>query len=183
MGQAIATQAETAPGLIPVTASVQPTPEFREIYQRHSEAVYRAALRVTGNVSDAEDVLQNVFLRVLVRIAQQKLALDPVMSPEHYLRRAATNAAIDLIRRKTVAAETVLDDGRVHGSRDDKFLKKARVRQALAKIPAEDAELFVLCYLEGYSYDELAEQFQVERGTIGSRLHRIRAVLKKELGA
>jgi RNA polymerase sigma-70 factor, ECF subfamily len=161
---------------------VQPTPEFREIYERHSEAVYRTALRVTGNVSDAEDVLQNVFLRVLVRIGEQKLALDPVVSPDHYLRRAATNASIDLIRRKTVASETTLEEGRLRGGREDKFVQKARVRQALARIPAEDAELFVLCYLEGYSYDELAEQFQVERGTIGSRLHRIRAALKKELG-
>ena len=49
------------------------------------------------------------------------------------------------------------------------------------KLPAEDAELFVLCYLEGYSYSELAEQFQAERGTIASRLHRIRAVLQKHL--
>jgi DNA-directed RNA polymerase specialized sigma24 family protein len=39
----------------------------------------------------------------------------------------------------------------------------------------------VLCYLEGYSYDELAEQFAVERSTIGSRLHRIRVVLQQYL--
>ena len=52
---------------------------------------------------------------------------------------------------------------------------------AIAKLPPEDAQLIVLCYLEGYSYDELAEQFQVERGTVGSRLHRIRAVLQKHL--
>ena len=60
-------------------------------------------------------------------------------------------------------------------------LLKERLRRALAKLPAEDAELFVLCYLEGYSYSELAEQFQAERGTIASRLHRIRAVLQKHL--
>jgi DNA-directed RNA polymerase specialized sigma24 family protein len=41
--------------------------------------------------------------------------------------------------------------------------------------------LFVLCYLEGYSYEELAQVFEVERGTIASRLFRTRAVLRKDL--
>ena len=40
---------------------------FAELYERHYEAVFRAALRVTGNPADAEDVLQTVFLRVLAR--------------------------------------------------------------------------------------------------------------------
>ena len=51
--------------------------------------------------------------------------------------------------------------------------------QPLFALP--DAELFVLCYLEGYSYDELAEQFHLERGTVASRLHRIKATLQKQL--
>ena len=60
------------------------------------------------------------------------------------------------------------------------FLKQ-RLRRALAKLDPAEAELFVLCYLEGYSYDELANLFQVERGTIASRLFRTRAVLRKDL--
>ena len=64
--------------------------------------------------------------------------------------------------------------------REGPFLKEM-LRSALAKLPPQDAELFVLCYLEGYTYEELAGQFGIERGTIASRLHRIRAVLKREL--
>ncbi len=64
--------------------------------------------------------------------------------------------------------------------RSSPFLKEM-LRSALAKLPPQDAELFVLCYLEGYTYEELAGQFGIERGTIASRLHRIKAVLKKEL--
>jgi RNA polymerase sigma-70 factor (ECF subfamily) len=59
---------------------------------------------------------------------------------------------------------------------------RERLREALARLPPENAELFVLCYLEGYSYDELADMLQMERGTVGSRLHRIRATLQKDLG-
>ena len=152
-------------------------PGFQDLYQRHSAAVYRTALRVTGNAADAEDVLQNVFLRILDR----QNTVDPDWSPESYLRRAATNAAIDLLRRKAASQETAMEQGREYGGKESTVLLKERVRRALSKLPPDDAELFVLCYLEGYSYDELAKMFEVERGTIASRLFRIRAVLRNDL--
>ncbi|HTM51945.1 MAG TPA: sigma-70 family RNA polymerase sigma factor [Bryobacteraceae bacterium] len=150
---------------------------FSDLFQRYGQTVYQAALRVTGNPADAEDVLQSVFLRMI----HNQVAPDPLSSPEHYLRRAATNASIDLLRRKNVLPEVEIDEGRDYNTRQEPAILKERVRRALAKLPPEDAELFVLCYLEGYSYDELAEQFQVERGTVASRLHRIRVVLQKHL--
>jgi len=167
------------PGLAVSAASsfVKPPAGFSDLYQRYSETVYRAALRVTGNTADAEDVLQSVFLRMI----NNRVALDPESSPERYLRRAATNASIDLLRRKSTLSEIEIDEGRDYHSGESTVLLKERLRRALAKIPPDDAELFVLCYLEGYSYDELAEQYQVERGTVASRLHRIRAVLQKHL--
>lgn len=158
--------------------TVTARPGFSELYRDFSETVYRTALRVTGNPSDAEDVLQSVFLRIL----GNQLTLDPRWSPERYLRRAATNASIDLIRRRMSHPETGTDQLRSPGGgRENTAVLKETLRRALARLPAEDAELFVLCYLEGYSYEELAEQFQVERGTVASRLHRIRAVLQKTL--
>ena len=161
---------------------VKLVPEFDDLYERHSETVYRTALRVTGNAADAEDVLQNVFLRVL----NHRLSLDPSRSPEPYLRRAATNAAIDLLRRKAARPDTAGAelgfDGRFDMSVPQKPpLLKERLRRALAKIAPADAEMFVLCYLEGYSYDELAGLMRLERGTVASRLHRIRAALRKDL--
>ncbi len=154
------------------------TDDFHEFYQLYAESVYRTALRVTGNPVDAEDVLQNVFLRFLNR----KVVLDPNRSPKAYMRRVATNASIDLLRRKVAKPETELEEEKRDKStpRSSPFLKEM-LRSALTKLPSQDAELFVLCYLEGYTYEELASQFGIERGTIASRLHRIKAVLKKEL--
>jgi RNA polymerase sigma-70 factor (ECF subfamily) len=159
---------------------------FRELYEQHSEAVYYAALRVTGNPADAEDVLQTVFTRLL----DHEHALDAASSPGAYLRRAAVNAAIDLLRRKKTRRESDIEG--VHGPhsrlhvvsddvREEMFFLKERLRAALARLAPENAELLVLHYLEGYSYDELAELLNVERGTIGSRLHRIKAALKEDL--
>ena len=158
------------------------TPGFQELYERHAESVYRTALRVTGNPADAEDVLQNVFLRIV----DNRLVVDPNKSPQGYLHRAATNASIDLIRRKAVLPQVEMEEGRdygVHrsGIHHSPVLLKEQLRRALANIPAADAELFVLCYLEGYSYDELAGLMSLERGTVASRLYRIRAVLRKAL--
>ncbi len=78
-------------------------------------------------------------------------------------------------------SEIEIDESRDYHKGESTTLLKERLRRALAKLPPEDAELFVLCYLEGYSYDELAVQFKAERGTVASRLHRIRAVLQKHL--
>ena len=153
-----------------------PPPEFQQLYSQYSEAVYRTALRVTGNTSDAEDVLQNVFLRIL----DHRLTLDPMWSPERYLRRAATNMAIDLLRKRASQAETGIEDSPGRQSGDCPLLKE-RLRRALARLPEDHAQMFVLCYLEGYSYDELAEQFHIERGTVASRLYRTRASLQEDL--
>jgi RNA polymerase sigma-70 factor (ECF subfamily) len=160
----------------PVT-NVIPPPGFQELYQQYSEAVYRTALRVTGNTADAEDVLQGVFLRILDR----QHTVDPMLAPGRYLRRAATNASIDLLRKKSTQVERPIEDGRDHAAPQSNVLLKERLRRALATLPQHDAELFVLCYLEGLTYDELSEQFQMERGTVASRLYRIRAALQKEM--
>jgi RNA polymerase sigma-70 factor, ECF subfamily len=154
------------------------TPGLDDLYQQHAAMVFRTALRVTGNAADAEDVLQTVFLRIL----DHQLQVNPVSQAEQYLRRAATNASIDLLRRKTKRAESEFEDSHKYGSKENTLLLKERLRRALANQPPENAELFVMCYLEGCSYDELAEQYKMERGTIASRLHRIRAAIRKDLG-
>jgi RNA polymerase sigma-70 factor (ECF subfamily) len=158
-------------------ALVTPDSGFRELYQRHSTVVYRTALRVTGNAADAEDVLQTVFLRLLDR----KVAVDNEWSPEGFLRRAATNASIDLLRRKSKNRESSLPEGFEPGMRETPLLLKERLRRALAALPQGDAEMFVLCYLEGYSYAELSELLDMEPGTVASRLFRIRAALREQL--
>ena len=150
---------------------------FQQIYEEHSGLVLKAALRVTGNMADAEDVLQTVFMRVL----NQPDGLQAGVSQEAYLRRAATNAAIDVLRRRNTAREVDLE-ARQHSGKESTAYQKERVRQALAKLPKDDAELFVLRNIDGFSYDELAAMFGIERGTVASRLHRIREALRALIG-
>jgi RNA polymerase sigma-70 factor, ECF subfamily len=159
--------------MTPTTAPVG----FAELYERHYEAVFRAALRVTGNPADAEDVLQTVFLRALAGDGDVAAAVTPAA----YFRRAAVNAAVDLLRRRAVRAESAYDDRAPHAAVGPPSLLKERLRRAIATLERDDATLFLLRHVEGLSIEELAEMFRLEKGTVAVRLHRIRHRLQTEL--
>lgn len=151
-------------------------PEFAELYKRHADLVYHAALRVTGSGADAEDILQSVFLRILTREDR----LDGTRSPEAYLRRAAINAGIDLIRRRAARPHEAVDERLMNPAESSPVLKE-RLRRAIAALAPRDAEMFVLRYVEGLSNGELADLFDIERVTVATRLHRIRQHLQEIL--
>ncbi len=150
---------------------------FGALYARHYAAVFRAALRVTGNPADAEDVLQTVFLRVLSRSELE--AAD--RRPAAYFRRAAVNAAVDLLRRRAAHGETAYDEEVGDPAIDPPVLLKERLRRAVATLPGEDATLFLLRHVEGLSNEELADVFQLEKNNVAVRLHRIRLRLQAEM--
>jgi RNA polymerase sigma-70 factor, ECF subfamily len=162
---------------IAMTSTTAPV-GLAELYERHYEAVYRAALRVTGNAADAEDVLQTVFLRVLARAGD---LVWTSAAPEAYFRRAAVNAAVDLLRRRSVRAESVYDDGAPHALVQPPSLLKEQLRRAVATLDTDDATLFLLRHVEGLSIEDLAAVFELEKNNVTVRLHRIRRRLQAEM--
>ena len=163
---------------LPILMTSTPSlPAFAELYGRHSEAVFRAALRVTGNPADAEDVLQTVFLRVM----SQGGDLEEIALPAAYFRRAAVNAAVDVLRRRDLRAESDYDTQAPHVALQPPFLLKERLRRALSILDRDDASLFLLRHVEGLSIDELAGMFEMEKNNVSVRLHRIRQRLQAEM--
>jgi RNA polymerase sigma-70 factor (ECF subfamily) len=150
---------------------------FAELYERHYEAVFRAALRVTGSPADAEDILQTVFLRLLARGGE----VEDLALPAAYFRRAAVNAAVDVLRRREFRAESIYDDLAPHAAVQPSLLLKERLRRAVAALDSEDASLFLLRHVEGLSNEELAAMFQLEKNNVAVRLHRIRQRLQAEM--
>jgi RNA polymerase sigma-70 factor (ECF subfamily) len=134
-------------------------------------------LRVTGNPADAEDVLQTVFLRVLTRSGD----VEDVTLPAAYFRRAAVNAAVDVLRRRELHAESGYDEGAPQVAVHPPVLLKERLRRAIAALDSDDASLFVLRYVEGLSNEELAGMFKIEKNNVAVRLHRIRRRLQAEM--
>lgn len=151
--------------------------EFADLYERHYATVYRAALRITGNPADAEDILQTVFLRVL----NQGSRLNPAALQQAYFRRASANAAVDLLRRRVSHAESRLEDASPSAAVESQLLLKERLRRAIATLETNDAVLFLLRYVEGLSNGELAEMFELDKNSIAVRLYRIRQTLQAEL--
>jgi RNA polymerase sigma-70 factor (ECF subfamily) len=157
-----------------------PTPApagFATLYAQHYDAVYRAALRVTGRSADAEDVLQTVFLRVLSRGD----SVEAAERPAAYFRRAAINASVDLLRRRAAHAEMPYDDEGPHAAVEPEWLLKEQLRRAVATLDPDDAALFLLRYVEGCSNQELADVFGLEKNNVAVRLHRIRTRLQTEM--
>lgn len=165
-----------------------------ELYECHSEAVYRAAYRVTGNGADAEDVLQTVFLR-LARRGADGLRQDA----GGYLHRSAVNAALDVVRARNRAGWVPLETTTASGAsaerselaseapdpeRDSRNRQlRQHLRLALSRLSPRAAEAFALRYFEGLGNLEIADLLGVSQGLVAVLLHRTRARLKKELSA
>ena len=173
--------------LIDMTATPGPV-SLAELFERHSEAVFRAAFRITGNPADAEDALQTVFLRVLSRTSLASASYgekgprgdDPARAAA-YFKRAAINAAVDLLRRRAVQAATAYDDEAPHAGVEPAPLLKEQLRRAITTLDPDDASLFLLRHVEGLSNQELADLFQLEKNNVAVRLHRIRLRLQAEM--
>ena len=161
----------------PIEMNSPPVAGVAGLYERHYEAVFRTALRVTGRPADAEDVLQTVFVRLLSGSEHDEAARRPAA----YFRRAAVNASVDLLRRRAVRAETAYDDTAPHAAVESGLLLKEQLRRAIAALDREDATLFVLRFVEGLSNQELADLFQLEKNNVAVRLHRIRVRLQAEM--
>jgi RNA polymerase sigma-70 factor (ECF subfamily) len=154
------------------------------LFTQHHERVFRVARRITGSAEDAEDVLQTVFLRIMRREEPPLRADDAA----NYLHRAATNAALDLLRRRKAARSEPIEDAerfRDHEPGPDVLHEGAeirdKVRAALATLNPRAAEIFVMRYFDGYGNREIARLLNTSWSTIAVTLHRTRAKLQKDL--
>ncbi|HYM74749.1 MAG TPA: sigma-70 family RNA polymerase sigma factor [Candidatus Dormibacteraeota bacterium] len=151
--------------------------ELERAFRAHYGLVFRTAYRITGNAADAEDVSQTVFMR-LFRRAAQAAALE---NEESYLRRAAINAALDVIRSRQAERNVELVDlpgGADHESAD---LRRALGR-ALGNLKPRSAEVFTLRFLEGFDNSEIARMLGISQVLVAVIVHRTRQQLRKELG-
>jgi RNA polymerase sigma-70 factor, ECF subfamily len=159
-------------------------PGLEEAFRTYKDLVFRAAYRVTGNSSDAEDVLQTVFLK----LARQE-RLSEVKNSRAYLHRSAVNAALDLLRSKKEAQTVFLEDeekiaaalSKDSGPGSDDM--KQWLRQRLALLNPKWAEMFVLRFIEDHSNKEIAVIMNTSAAVVAVVLHRTRSQLKKDIQA
>ena len=156
-----------------------------EVARTHGRKIYNFAYRLTGNPDDAADLAQDVLLRV-------RRGLDSYTpgSFEGWLWRITRNAFLDDVRRKKRRPTTPLPE---HMDRTnlastpapDDVLASIRIgddlQKALLALPFDFRESVVMCDVIGLSYDEIASAVSVPVGTVRSRIHRGRKMLRESL--
>jgi RNA polymerase sigma-70 factor (ECF subfamily) len=171
-----------------VEESVIAVPDALErAFRAHNGLVFRTAYRITGNAADAEDVLQTVFLRLVRRGANADPVENVVENQESYLRRAAINAALDVIRSRQTNPTVELPDlpdetVQNHGHDLMPDLRQALGR-AMAQLKPRAAEIFALRFLEGFSNPQIAQRLGISQVLVAVIVHRTRQQLRKELGS
>jgi len=160
---------------------------FEEIVRTHEKTVYNLALRTLGSCEDAEDAVQEVFLKAYTSLksfrGESKISV--------WLYRITNNVCIDALRRRrtTVSLTGAEDDSGEAGELelpDDRFDPAAiaeqtdlreQVGKALQKLPAEQREAFLLRTVAQQSYEEIAATLGIDLGTVKSRIFRARKKL------
>jgi RNA polymerase sigma factor (sigma-70 family) len=160
-------------------------PSWEEVVRTHSARVYRLAYRLTGNPQDAEDLTQEVFVRVF-----RSLAGYTPGTFEGWLHRITTNLFLDQVRRKQrIRFDPLADDApdRIAGREptpaqwyDDRTFD-GDIQAALDGLPPDFKAAVVLCDIEGLSYEDIAATLGIKLGTVRSRIHRGRAQLRAAL--
>ena len=170
----------------PPAEPVWVAPAWEQIVTDHSARVYRLAYRLTGNQHDAEDLTQETFVRVF-----RSLSSYTPGTFEGWLHRITTNLFLDQARRRTrIRMDPLGDDAeRVPGAvglgTPERGFEHANldhdVQRALDALSPEFRAAVVLCDIEGLSYEEIAMTLGIKLGTVRSRIHRGRALLRASL--
>lgn len=167
------------------------TREFEEAALVHLDVLYRGALRLTGNRADAEDIVQEALLRAFRSFDR----FDPGTNCRAWLFRIMRNVFLNRIRR---APEVPHDDTffdrpdwpdspgapLADAGPEEEFFQTVLhgdVERALRTLPQGFREVVMLADLEGFTYKEVAEALGCPIGTVMSRLHRARRLLRRSL--
>ncbi len=169
--------------------------EFEELVRLHHRQAYNIAYRFAGNHADAEDIVQEAFLRAYRFFDRYNRS----MPFENWLYRIISNVYVDELRKRPRAKIQSLDQPIVKqgqemdirleipdpkGDPGTQLMEKAldeRIQNALDSLPIEFKKSVILADVEGLSYEEIAETLGCSLGTVRSRLHRGRKMLRSKL--
>ncbi|KPK74205.1 MAG: hypothetical protein AMJ79_14640 [Phycisphaerae bacterium SM23_30] len=161
--------------------------DWPSIVDENRQRVWRTAYRLLGNDADAADCLQETFISALRLTRREVIRNWPAL-----LQRLATTRALDRLRQRMRlygCCETIGEWSAVSSSRPgpDHTAQASelcqRLRQALAQLPAKQAQAFCLRFLDDLSYREIAQHMQIKPEAVGVLLHRARSQLQQLLAS
>jgi len=147
-----------------------------ELYDRHARPIYSLALRILGDVTEAEDVVQEVFSQAWRQASRYNTSRGAVAA---WLLTMARSRAIDRLRARRArptsasdehAADTIVDTALPVDSQVISFEQITRVRAALDELPMLQKLAIELAYFEGFTHAEIAERLEQPLGTVKTRI-------------
>lgn len=161
---------------------------FKALYDRYQGPIYRFALHMSGNRATAEETTQEVFTRIITNSKGYDAARGTVGSYLFGIARNITRRALQDVSSELALEEEALDQDEFAVAAGLDVLQDltngelvAALRAAVLALPQQYREAVVLCDLEEKNYEEAAELLQCSPGTVASRVHRGRKILKKKL--
>jgi len=173
----------------------QKVAEFEDLAHRYHKQAYNIAYRMTGNHADAEDLTQEAFVRAFRFFGNYRRDWPF----DNWLYKIMSNLFVDDLRRKPKARLQSLDQPLDNGGRsDDIYLEipdaaanpekmmlshelDEQIQRALTSLPTDFRVTVILADIEGMSYEEISQTMNCSLGTVRSRLHRGRKLLRNRL--
>jgi RNA polymerase sigma-70 factor, ECF subfamily len=158
-------------------------PTWEEVARDHGRFLYTVAYRLAGNSSDAQDLVQEALIRV-----RKGLETYEPGSLEGWLARIVTNVFLDEVRRRRRRPADALPDDPdwvlppAPAADEASESLSEEIQAALAELPDEFRVPVVLCDVADLSYEQISQSLGVPVGTVRSRLHRGRRLLRASLG-
>lgn len=177
--QSVSTEGE------PVLPEGDPVPTWDEVATKYGRKIYTIAYRLTGNEEEAKDLTQDVFIRVYRNLDKYSPGTF-----EGWLYRVTKNLFLDRVRRRRRVTLEQLpeeewrqpeDEGPGPEERLEQGLLRGDIEAALRTLPPDFRTAVVLCDVQGLSYEEIAEATGWPLGTVRSRIHRGRKLLRDRL--
>ena len=152
------------------------------LYDLHRTKAFHLSWRMLGSQEDAEDALQEIFLKVFDRIKNYRG--DSAFST--WLYRMTTNHCLDVLRRRKIVAFLGFENA--PEAQEKKDSDKAvdlglspSVEKALTRLPEKQKACLLMREMEDLSYEEIAEALQLSLGSVKSNIHRAKVFLKEQL--
>ncbi|PYP83855.1 MAG: RNA polymerase subunit sigma-24 [Blastocatellia bacterium AA13] len=158
---------------------------FEELYRKYYRRVFSLCIRMTGNITEAEDLTQEVFIQLHRKLS----SFRGEAAFTTWLHRLTVNQVLMHFRRRSVRSELTTDDGEMPDSIDPgtvnpeamPIVDRIALDNAISQLPPGYRTVFVLHDVEGYEHEEIARLLGCSSGTSKSQLHKARLKLRRLL--